>query len=222
MKLLSVQQARSVWLFNLNDLNPRGKAIERDALKEIGSRYQFSTIPDLKALLDARENNKPVIFPDGIFKHGDDEIGVALLMYRDGFIADTRSSTVACDAFLHDLLTWISEEFLLVHYEKVIRKKVYVSELYLRFEKSLNLVNPVFAKICEFLTNKGYRAGTTPIELGVLQFWEDMPSTAQLNFRLERAVGSPFSEQRFFSSSALSTDDHLALLELCERELLGA
>ena len=222
MKLLSVVQARSLWLFQLSDLNPRGKAIERDLLKEIATRYAFTVAPDAKALVEAQANNSPLIFTDGIFDNGEERITVALMIYKDGVIADTRSSTDDSDAFITNLLTWITEEFALPAYDKIVRKKAYVGQLFVQFERSLNIINPAFEKISKFLMDKGMRVGTTPIELAVLQLWEDMPSTAQINFRLERASGTPFAENRYFSTSALSTTDHLSLLELCERELLSA
>ena len=41
MELLNVQKARSVWLFDSNDLNPRGRSIGTDLFEWIKARVSL-------------------------------------------------------------------------------------------------------------------------------------------------------------------------------------
>lgn len=145
MKLLSIASARSVWLFPFNDLNPRGKAL-MPMLQPLIERYKFIKFPQKPEELVSSSTN-PLEFHEGAYttKEGN-EIVVNLRVYNDGLIADSRSSTADSDAFLHDLLSWGSEAYGLTNYAKVIRRKLYTSELHVQMEKSLRLINPAIKK----------------------------------------------------------------------------
>lgn len=59
-------------------------------------------------------------------------------------------------------------------------------------------------------------------KVGRLGFWWDpVSASTQSHFQLERTIGVPFSEQRYYSRAPLQTEDHLALLEEFEEILLA-
>lgn len=218
MRLLSISVARSIWFFHLGDLNPRGKAVDKNLLLEIGKKYSFAIVPDVKQIVEARQKNTPLDFTNGVFKSPTGEvIDIKLSLYRDALFADTRSSTTDSDAFLTDMLETLASEFGLVDYKTLPIRKLYVSELFVALDKPLNLVNPKFSQFAASLQKKI----KTPFknisfELGSIGFWID-PDVKHhhVQFRLERQAEVGFAEGRFYAMAPLETEEHLkALTEL--------
>ena len=146
MKLLSVQRARSIWLINLVDLNPHGRNVF-SLIAPVIEKYKFVQFPTKPEELDL---SKGINFVGGSFqKDPQNDIAIDLTIFNDGFIADTRSSTEDSDAFLDEFFSWIAEEFGLVPYKEILRSRVYVSELWVKTEKSLNALNPKLREFCE-------------------------------------------------------------------------
>lgn len=214
MKLLSISKARSIWLFPLNDLNPRGKAITGDAMPGMITRYKFAKIPSPLDMQSAREKNEPIKFLGGEFEGKGGKVVVDFSAYNDGLIADTRSSTRDADLFLEDFLTWISSEFGLLSHHEIVQRKIYASELYITTERSLSLLNPKLEKLNQFISSKARGFNDVRMEVSSIGFWADqIAPTKPVNFRLERAEGIAFSENRYYSLAPLETEDHLAVLE---------
>ena len=219
MKLLSIKQARSIWLVYLVDLNPRGRNV-LSLIPLIVAKYKFVQSPAKPEELDLA---KGVKFIGGSFhKDQQNDIGIDLTIYNDGFLADTRSSTEDSDAFLDEFLNWISTEFDLIPYQEVLRSKVYVSELWVKTDKSLNALNPKLEKFAKRITSLivGHEHHPIAFETSGISFWTDPtvinPPGA---FRFERLIDAPFSENRYYSAAPLQTDAHLEILTELERIL---
>jgi len=218
MKLLSIANAQSAWLFPTSDINPRGKSL-LPILEAVVKRYRFKCYP--QTVQDLSSENG-FTFEGGIYESTPDEkLGIRLRMYNDGLVANALSSTEDCDSFLHDLLTWVSDEFGFLPYKKVLRRKIYASELYIHLDSPLSLVNPAVTEFASLLSQHGYDKGQFPFELSGLAFGKD-PEKIQgrsTSFRLERADNVNFSENRYYCTSHFPTKTHLALLEKLERAL---
>lgn len=222
MKLLSIHIARAVWFFHLNDLNPRGKAIERDLLSGIGQRYSFAKMPGVQEIIEARQKNTGIQATSGIFKSPSGlAIDVELTMYRDAIFADTRSSTTDSEAFITDMLDWLTQEMGMLDHRTIRINKIYVSELYVQLDKSLNFINPAFERFTSMLrTNIKSPTKDLNFEAGALQFWIDPAlKHAHVPFRMERQEGIPFSENRYYSMAPLETDEHLKAIEMLEKTM---
>ena len=222
MKLLSIIRARSIWLLHLNDLNPRGRSIERNVVAEMAARYEFSQVPDAKEIIELRRENKPVVLEGGQFKAADGTtIDVTLSIFRDGLMADTRCSTGECDRFLSEILTWLHTDIGLLDYRTLSKRNLYVSEIHVESENSLNIVNPAFERFAELLSTKVVGPIAKPkYELGAIGFWIDPEQNPRhIHFRLERQEDVPFTENRYISSAPLETDQHLEALALLESML---
>ena len=219
MKLLSVHLARSIWVFVLNDLNPRGQSIS-DLASEIASRYNFSTYPT-KAPEDY-DLQKGVVFQLGTFQNRRKQsVNVHLTAYNDGFVADTRSSTDDSDEFLKDIFDWLSKEYGFTPIQDIIRSKVYVSEVYVRIDSPLNILNPKLEEFSKLLSSRveGYGENVTLETTGIL-FMRDPGKIGRPGpFKLERQEGIPFEENRYYSLAPLKTEDHLELLKEFEKIL---
>jgi hypothetical protein len=215
MKLLSIKQARSIWLFHLMDLNPRGLNL-LTLIPPIITKYKFQLFPNKPEELGFGKEIKEIKFSGGTFqKDPKHDIGVDLNLYNDGLVVDTRSSTDDSDAFLNEFLDWISTEFDLIPYQEILRSKLYLSELWVQTDKSLNTLNPKLENFAKRLTSLIVGHGHHPIlfETSGITFWTD-PSVINPPgpFRFERTLDIPFSENRYYSAAPLQTNVHLEML----------
>jgi hypothetical protein len=213
MELLSVISARSIWLGNLLDLNPRGKSLF-SVLPMLHESYKFRKLPSVEEMIDSL---KGVKFIDGDFQTKNGElIEVSLTVYNDGLMAETRSSTRDTDDFLDELLKNICGIFNLPDHNQAIKERLYLSQLFVTTNKSLELINPKLKNISKHLSD----VYSYPYELGGISFWSDQTSKKpNPQFTFERAVNVPFSQKRYFTSAGLHTDEHLDLLDKLEKAL---
>lgn len=218
MQLLSVGKAQSVWLFDANDLNPRGKYIFPDLIEWLKEEAQFQVSPKSPDDLDG---TKGLAFKQGSFPLGNDNLTVELTLYNDGVIANTYSSTKAADIFIENTLTNAAREFDLKYGPDLVRSKTYLSEIVVRMEKEIGVLNPKLADFAKRISEAHGHTWAAPFEVGGISFWSDTALSAikAAPFTLERKVNSPFSEHRYFSKAPLHTDDHLKLLEEFEQLL---
>ncbi|MEW6660152.1 MAG: hypothetical protein AB1424_15970 [Thermodesulfobacteriota bacterium] len=220
MKLLTVKQARSIWLTYLIDLNPRGLDLLA-LIPIIRDKYRFL---ELSPTIDKiNKETKEVKFGLGNLQKNKLSIGVDLSIYNDGLIADTRSSTNDSDAFLDEFLNWVSTEFGFMPYQEVLRTKLYISELVVQTEKSLNTLNPKLVKFAKHLNSLilGHEHQPIAFQTTGILFWTD--PTAGNNppgpFRFERLIDTPFRENRYYSAAPLQTEVHYGMLEELENIL---
>jgi len=214
MELLSVIKARSIWLFDANDLNPRGKRIYPELLSWLKECYNFLKIP---SSLDDLDETKALAFLNGSFQTSPENIiGVDLKIYNDGVVVDTRSSTKDNDKFIDEMLSSAAKQFDLVYSPEMIRKRLYLSELNVRCKRTLQDLNP---KLKAF-TDKISQLVNGEVELCSIGFWAEQNTPAPLApFRFERKLNAEFSEHRYYAAAPLQTDDHLKLLDELENIL---
>lgn len=219
MKLLSINLARTIWFMYLNDLNPRGRSVQRNGILEIASKYAFPKVPTAVEILEAHQKNQPITLAGGTFKNNKGiDVEMGLSIYRDALFADSRSTTQDSEEFITEMLEWLSAELGLVDYKTLAIRKVYVSEMYVSLDKSLNMINPKFSQFAKTLGEKI----KTPFknihfEVASLAFWID-PDTKHVHvpFRLERQTEAGFAQDRYYSMAPLETEEHLKVLETLE------
>lgn len=213
MKLLSVNLARSIWFGYFIDFNPKGKSLY-PVIPLLINSYKFKTFP---SQTDIPNFNEGIKFEEGEFRNEEgDIIGMNFTVYGDGLLAESRSSTEDTDDFLEDVMMEVSEESGLPDYEEIIKRKSYLSQLYVTTDKSLELINPKLKELSQYLSaNLSH-----PFETGGIHIWADQMTTIKpAPFIFERAINVPFSEKRYFSSAPLPTDQHLELLNKLEKIL---
>jgi hypothetical protein len=208
MKLLSVNLARSIWSCNVFEFNPKGKSLYPVAPSLVGL-YKFKSFPPPAQI---PEFAKGIKFQDGEFKNSEGEvINVTLTVHNNGLVVDTRSSTKDSDAFLTEMLNRLSKEFGLLNHEQIISRKMYLSNLYVTIDKSLELINPRLKEISKYLSD----TFSYPFEAATLHFWPEQFAN-QPRFVFERQANVPFAENKYYSSAPLQTDQHLELLNKFE------
>lgn len=221
MHLLSVKQARSIWLINAVDLNPRGLNLF-GLINPIVAKYNFKVYPTKLEELVGKEVIEIKFDGGGFQKDPQNNIAITLTIFNDGFVVDTRSSTRDSDAFLDDFLNYLSNEFGLSPYQDVLRSKIYVSELWVKTEKYLNALNPKLANFSKRLTSliEGHSYHPIAYETSGIIFWTDpIVTNPPTPFRLERMIDRPFAENRYYSVAPLQTDIHLEMLNELEKIL---
>ncbi len=213
MKLLHVKTARSIWLVDSQDLNPRGIDIS-SALPAIASRYGFQKYPQTLAEADETATSG-IVYEHGYFQTeaGRYEID-KVSMHNDGLVVNNRQSTDLGESFLEDALSFLANEFGLTYQHEMIHKKIYTSELIVRPEKDLaalfSTLDPIREKLGVLTGHKVWPFG--------LKFNIDVTTTSDRPalFVFEREVNKPFGQKRYYSSAPLKTGKHLELLQELE------
>lgn len=221
MKLLSINLARAIWLGQLIDFNPKGRNLYPIFLPLLVNSYKFKKFPLPNEKLD---EVKGIKFEEGEFKNKEDEAIMILsfTIYQDGFVADSRSSTKDSEEFIKEILTRARDEFKLTHYEEVIKRKNYLSQMFVSTDKSLVSLNPKLKEISKYVSDNIVGFENTSFDLGGISFWPDQKRTINpALFTIERQVNVPFSDRRYFSSAPLETEKHWELLNRLEA-ILGS
>lgn len=212
MQLLNVASARSTWLFDVNDLNPRGKSVMDELIQWLKDAYHFEKAPSSPTDLD---DTKGWAFKRGTFQARDEIfLAVELTIYTDGIIANTWSSTRDTDAFIEDVLESAVKKFALTFKPEMVRVKSHLSEITVRLDQQLSNLNVRLNEFAANLTECADPQGAPPFQIGGLSFWADTSNLAFkiAPFTIERKVGAPFSENRYYSKAPLHTDDHIRLI----------
>jgi hypothetical protein len=224
MRLLSVARARSIWVMRLDDLNPRGRILV-SLIIEIAKRYAFLEHTKLEEVPHLAELNKGLAFLRGVFvNNAQIPVAVDLNIYSDSIFADTQSSTDDSDAFLSDLLNWTAAEFGLTPYSEILRSRLYLSELWVQTDKSLNSINPQLNALADrfSLLVSNYSGRPATFAPTGITLWNDRSVPNPFGpFKFERAENASFAENRYYSAAPLPTATHLELLEELESILAG-
>src|SRR5712692_9030187 len=187
MELLNVNVARSVWIFPISELNPRGKTVMPELLEWLKDNYSFDKAPSSVAELDP--TTKAFVFERGQFQVKEEIfVDIGLKVFNDGLVAETQSSTRDSDAFIEDVLTEAANEFSLVYKPQMIGKKLYFSELYVHSFKNLAGVNPKAGEFANKIMNLVPTKLGVPFEVAAFGFWptQATPHTVLGPFRFER------------------------------------
>lgn len=216
VKLLSVHNARAFWQGRFSDINPRGINLFPLVSSLLKETYKFVKYPSMEDIVIAKEAWK---FECGEFADTQGSpIRFDLSIYSDGIFVDSASSTDHAESVLKDIFARFDETLNLVKYENVVTQKRYLSELYVTTDKSLELLNPQFKLIAEFLSNNV--GEDKHYETGGITFFPDQTSKINTSpFRFERAVEVPFYEKRYYTIAPLQTRKHLELLDKLEKIL---
>ena len=214
MELLYVGQARSTWLFDIDTLNPRGRAIFPSVISLLKEYYGFDKAPASATDFD---DSKGLAFKQGSFRNSEGfPINVELTIYGDGVSANSFSSTRDTDDFISDAITRLTRELSLSFQLQTVRRKLPLSEVFFRLDGAMAALQPKLNAFAAKVSKLHTHLATAPqFELGGISFLTDVSEVAlkPAPFVIERKTGSRFSENQFFSKAALHTDDHLAMLK---------
>jgi hypothetical protein len=223
MKLLNVTKARVIWLFDLLDLNPKGKSIFPDLFEWLVAEYHFKKFPKS---VDERDAQGGWILEQGEFQVSEEIFkSVDLGIYNDGLVATTQSTTDDAERFLGNLLDLANKEFSLAFEPPMIRRKMYLSEITVQTSVSLARINPKLQEFANKISSAVGLQGDLGFQVTGIDFATDqiaLPLSKMLysGFIFERKLGATFSENRFYAKAPLPTTKHLELLADLEKLLV--
>ena len=183
-------------------------------LSAIKDRYNFQTFP--RTPEEANEfDPKGIVFANGSFALGSTRHAIVkATMYGDGIVVDSGLSTDFCEAFLADVLIFLSGQFGLTYRPDMIHTKIFTSELIVRMDKDLSRLFAPLTTVKEKLNAlTGHQFEPAGFGLSI----DAQATTARpAPFRFEREVGKHFSQHRYYSSAPIRTSQHEELLREME------
>jgi hypothetical protein len=219
MRVLNVVSASSTWLFDIADLNPKGKSVFPEILEWLKDRYDFKVAPETVEGIEAKEGLQ---FKKGAYQAREEVfVDVELSVFNDGFVAKSSSSTEDTDRFLDDVISSAVVDFNLTFDPGMIRRKLYLSELNIKLQQPIPNINRKLSAFASKLTKDS--GSTNPFEAGGLSFWTDVTNSVYKTppFTIERRLNAPFNENRFYTKAPLQTTQHIEMLAEFE-EILAA
>lgn len=215
MELLSIFQARLVALIQVQQWDPFGKALTLEALSKLASRYSFTKIP---TSLEEVDFQKGIELREGILR--DSRID-KIIIYLNGIVIDTRSSTDVCETILEDFIALAHETFGAVI---VPSRRTFTSQLMFRSDMNFAALNPLLPKLATILSGRTSADMKHPFnfEPTGLVFNVDtaQAKTPPALFSIERRAEIPFEENTYFSQAPVPTSEHIEILTAFEAALL--
>jgi hypothetical protein len=222
MRVLNVVAAGSSWLFDIADLNPKGKSVFPEIIDWLKDTYNFKQTPETAADIEA---GKGLIFRNGEFQAREEVfVDVQLTIFNDGLVAKSSSSTEDTDKFLENVVSSAVTEFSLAFDPGIVRRKIYLSELNIRLDTPLANLDPKLTAFADKLTSMCSNTSPVHFEVGGIAFWTDstFAVTKTPAFLVERKHNAPFSENRFYTKAPLQTQQHIEMLAELEAILASS
>jgi hypothetical protein len=198
-----------------------GSVLERRSpvplINGLREKYGFVQVPQTVADLNFK---KGVNFLRGYYKG---KIIEKFQVYDNGLLCEANENTDLLDEFINDVLAWVTQEQNLPIKEAGIR--AYVSQMEV---VTTTDIGSIFSKISSIgpliskeLSSYGQPAHQYKIS-GLKMHYDSVPTPLPRvpDFSFERRAGSVYSENQFFTSAPIRTDEHLRIVRLLE-ELLS-
>jgi hypothetical protein len=220
MKISAVILARFFAFIETFDLNPRGRVNFPQLVSALVERYAFAKFPQK---LEEFDESKGVIFQLGRTK----EFAIQQVQIFDHAIyVDTSSSTTDSENFFYEVLTWLSKDMGLTFNPDMVKRKTYVSQVTFFSDAMQKVYHPAVWKIAKKLSQRVPEFYGQPLEYHPSAFMLNYdPLTIKAgpaNFSIDRRADTLFAENKFFSNAPLPTEEHIALLEELESDLLSS
>jgi hypothetical protein len=220
MKNFTILMAASVRGFKPNLFDAHSPSVLLDAVKE---EYHFRIAPTIEQLAQAPAG--PFNFLYGRFKHGGRTIVVEQLLITYVGItatsvgATTKIGTSESSLFLDHLVNYMRKEFGVDTTSRF--PNYYHSTVEVEFGRPLSSHFDKFRGLGDLIASKvhGYEYRECPYELSGFSMHFD--TSAQKPpylgpFTVERRVGVPYTDNKYFSQAPLSTKDHENVLSVLE------
>lgn len=219
MKLAAIILARYFAFIETFDLNPRGRAYFPELVSALVNRYGFVKFPQKPEEFD---ETKGVLFQGGRMGN----VTVAQVqVYNHAIYVDTSSSTDDSERFLMETLAWLSKDFGIVYKPEMIERATYVSQLTFYSDAVLPQLHPAINKLAERLSARVPQYYKQPLKYQAsgLAIGYD-PQTVKSGptaFSVETRSDTLFEEHKYFSSAPVPTNEHIALLDQFEADILA-
>jgi|GEM_PF-1947357 len=217
MKIISQDSCRVTILFPLEEVIPLDGMNGPTAIAKIQQRYEFLKTPD-PAMTREEATKAGYKFGTGQFPlKGKKSVIVEFAIYADGIVADARNSEIA-ETFLDDIIHFMQSEFEFRQFTTE-PKRYFWNQIVVEFEKPIERLFPSFEKISGIISRYLNSDMSMSLARFDLQAEKGLQADAgpSPKFILERRVGIPYKNERYYSSAPIKTDEHITLLEEIER-----
>jgi len=219
MKLSAVLTARFFAFIETTDLNPRGRAYFPELAAALVERYGFVKAPQK---LEEFDEKKGVTFETG--RAGEVTIHRAVI-HDHAIYLDTASSTDDSKRLFEETLSWLSKDFGLVYQPEMVKRVTYVSQLTFFSEVILDQLHPALTKLGQRLSTRipqyyGQKLDYVPGSV-VVTYDPLMIKAGPDAFTIERRADTLFSDNKYFSTAPLPTNEHIQMLEAFEADVLA-
>jgi hypothetical protein len=183
-----------------------------DFVKGMVERYGFQKFP--RTIEEYRQPSTGAVFTLG--KMGNIVIE-NYTVYPQGLVVDTRSSTDDSERVLKDITDWFCTLSGIQPPADGITRRFYLSQVNFRSQRSLDALNPNLHLLSDRLTEIVSAPAKQHLEFqttGIsFQFDATQGIAYSLPLKIERLADAQFSENKYFSSAPLQTDEHIHFLE---------
>ena len=217
MEIKAVITARILGFVELATLNPQGRVFFPNIVSGIVERFSFQKYP---TAADQFDESKGIEFHDGQW----DGINVSkLVIYSNGFLVDTQSSTDDSERILIESLGWAKKELGITFAPEMIYRRRYLSDLVVATDVPLldgfapinklrqNLSDAMHTIIDERLEYAGIR-----LDVDFERFQRPAPIAP---LTIQRRNDYAFSDNTYYSEAPLPTEFHFELLEEYEKDV---
>jgi hypothetical protein len=218
MKLIATEHGQVLHRFIAEEVRPPSGLYLPDILRGIAERYAFVTLPNLPDAL--KEGAK---FNQGRFITGARTIEIKTLgLFSDGVLVVTLNTDDAI-IVLEDIMSWIKEHF---GFRQALtpQPRQFASSIVVEFEGSIDRALEALQELKNAFSamlraSYGWSLEIEASRIALACDPTKLPPQRTAELTIERRVGLPFSQNRYFSAAPLSTGVHLELLDGFERRL---
>lgn len=213
MKFIGHLNAAAAWREPIEEFTPERAPFLPDLIEAIRSAYSFQNYPNLEAMQPAPSG---LLFSVGQFKDADEPFGIlTLAMEAEADIVMTVTTDQA-DQVLDDLIRRLDQ--FGYRLGTANKTKSYVSNIAVEFDFPLEEYIGVLAKIASVIN--ATRPDMPKFNLKRLAFGEptmraptdQISNLEATDFLIERRVGRPFEQNRYYCSAPMRTVDHIRVL----------
>lgn len=223
MKLVSIELGRVVQFLVADEIRPTKGIYLAEIIRLVADRYGFGNVPTVPQV-----GQTGAKFQNGRLVSGDKSVNISeLALHNDGIAVSTFLGTDEADFVLQDFWAWSKQAFGFRE-PSTKRLKIFESHFVVDFDESIEAAFGRFEPITSEMQaalKESYNYDH-PVQFNRVTFSVDLASAPPLpgtrtDFWIERRVGVPFSQNRYFSACGLPTEKHLRLLERFERAAKG-
>jgi len=228
MRVITSLQGISIITWSPDDANGPASFLTRDLISFIGSKYEFSLVPDPPpGLFPIQSQN--FIFQTGKATCREASIPIYQLTLVNGGVIVAAKNTDVADLAADQIITDVEITFHLA-IKKNIRSRYNISVLVIEFSSPIEEMIEPFLRIQAIIKNNfptinpyflwrlGFGTGKQQPNQQPMFIADDI---ANMDFTIERRAGVPPSQNRWHATAPLSTRDHERVLNLIEQTLLG-
>jgi hypothetical protein len=218
VEISAILLARSIALFDVTDLNPRGKVFFPKLVPMLVERFSFQKYPIKLEEFDA---SKGISFDEGYFEG---HTVSNFTLYNDGIKMDLQTSTEDAQSLIEKTLHWLVEAAGITYSDGMIKRWGFLSNIIFHSDIDLDVIHPALRDLAKEVTLRvEERTGlplifkTSGISFNFERVNGDIPIS---NFSIERRAKTRHSEGKYFSAAPLQTEAHIKLLREFEDKVI--